>query len=378
MSDQDAFERILTALHDATLDDALWPAASALIDDACGLHGNALAVGEGPPDAMRISSVGFYFRGHRHEALEREYLTLYHPSDECVPRFRQLPDSHPVHITALYTTEELQTSPAYNEMLPRASRQDGLAVRLVEPDGSHTVWATADPVSQDGWSTPQLALIRGILPHLRQFVRVRQALATAEARGATAPALLDTARLGVICLDQFGRVLEANDRARDLLRRGDGVTDQDGVLAACVPEDRAGLARLVAAALPTSSAPPVSGSMRLRRAPRQPPFLVHVKPMGEGQPAYGVRRAAALVLLTAPGPPPDIDPARVAALLGLNRVEGQLAAGLAVGRTVRELAGTLGLTEGAVRWHLHEIYQKQGLSRQVDVVRLVLAVTALA
>ena len=378
MSDQDAFERILTALHDATLDDALWPAASALIDDACGLHGNALAVGEGPTDAIRIISVGFYFRGHRREALEREYLTLYHPIDECVPRFRQLPDSHLVHITALYTTEELHTSPAYNEMLPRASRQDGLAVRLVEPDGAHTIWATADPVSPDSWSTPQLALIRGILPHLRQFVRVRQALVKAEARGATVPALLDTARLGVICLDQSGWVLEANDRARALLRRGDGVTDQDGGLAARIPADRAGLARLVAAALPTSSARPVSGSMRLRRAAGQPPFVVHVKPLGGGQPDYGVRRAAALVLLTAPGSPLRIDPVRVAALLGLSQVEGQLAAGLAEGRTVRELAGALGLTEGAVRWHLHEIYQKQGLSRQVDVVRLVLAVTALA
>ena len=33
MSDQDRFERILEALYDAMLDDARWPAASALIDD---------------------------------------------------------------------------------------------------------------------------------------------------------------------------------------------------------------------------------------------------------------------------------------------------------------------------------------------------------
>ena len=42
MSDQDTFERILASLYDAMLNDAHWPATSALIDEACGLQGNAL------------------------------------------------------------------------------------------------------------------------------------------------------------------------------------------------------------------------------------------------------------------------------------------------------------------------------------------------
>ena len=36
MSDQDAFDRILATLYDAMLNDASWPTASALIDEACG------------------------------------------------------------------------------------------------------------------------------------------------------------------------------------------------------------------------------------------------------------------------------------------------------------------------------------------------------
>ena len=51
MSEQPAFERILASLHDAMLDDTHWPATSALIDEACGLTGKALLVGEGPQDA---------------------------------------------------------------------------------------------------------------------------------------------------------------------------------------------------------------------------------------------------------------------------------------------------------------------------------------
>ena len=130
MSDQNAFERILASLHDAMLDDAHWPATSALIDEACGLTSNALLVGEGPKDDLRVLFVGLYSRGQRHEDLEREYLEVYHPMDERIPRFRQLPDSRLVRVADLYTAEELKTSPTYNEILLRAKYQNGLNVRL--------------------------------------------------------------------------------------------------------------------------------------------------------------------------------------------------------------------------------------------------------
>ena len=76
MSDPDTFERILASLYNAMLDDAHWPATSALIDEACNLTGNALMVGEGPKDDVRALFVGLYYRGQRREDLEREYLEV--------------------------------------------------------------------------------------------------------------------------------------------------------------------------------------------------------------------------------------------------------------------------------------------------------------
>ena len=132
MSQQNAFKRILASLHEAMLDDTLWPGASALIDEACGITGNTLLVGEGPKDDVRAVFVGHYYRGQRREDLEREYLEVYHPIDERVPRLRQLPDSRLVHVTELYTAEELKTSPTYNEIMLRCDHQDSLNVRLAQ------------------------------------------------------------------------------------------------------------------------------------------------------------------------------------------------------------------------------------------------------
>ena len=92
MSGHDAFERILTSLHEAMLDDVHWPTTTALIDEACGLTSNALLVGEGPKDDLRVLFAGLYYRGQRRETWNESTSRSTIPSTERVPRLQQLPD----------------------------------------------------------------------------------------------------------------------------------------------------------------------------------------------------------------------------------------------------------------------------------------------
>ena len=375
MSDEDAYRRILTSLSDAMLDDSNWPATSALIDEVCGITGNCLAISEGPKDDMRVLTTGLYFRGQRHLEEEREYLEVYHPIDERVPRVRRLPDSRLVHVTDLYTAEELKTSPTYNEILLRSRHQNSLNVRLEVSDDSHITWCLGDPVASDGWGASQIATIRTLLPHIRQFIRVRQTLVRAEARDTSVTALLDNSRIGVLHLDRRGRILEVNDRASSILGQGDGLSDRDGVLCARDAADRLRLERLVASALPAAEAVAVSRSMLVGRGSGAPPLVVHVKPVAVPQPDYGARHTAALILIVEPRNQHRIDPDLVAGTFGLTPMESRVAVWLAQGKSVREMAEATGHTEGSIYWHLKQIYQKQSVSRQADLVRLVLSIS---
>ena len=373
MSPLDAFDRILRSLHQAMLDDAHWAATSALIDEGCGMRGNGLVVGDGS-DASAVYFSMYLSHGERLRDLEREYFEAYHDRDEALPRLRTVPDGQLVYVPDLYAEEERKTSPAYNEMLPRLGSQKGLDVRFDGPDGLRIVWATCEPVRTGSWQSDQLELIAYLLPHIRQFVLVRQALAGVDALGAGLAGLLDNHRIGAIHLDRRGRIVETNARALAILRRGEGLCDRDGTLHAWLPADHGRLQRLMGQALPAfGGEAPTGGSMTVRRPAGQARLGLHVSPVGDAQADFGGPRVAALVLVVDPASRPRIDPCRVAATLGLTPSEARVSALLAEGQSVREIAAASGYRESYVRWLLKQVYKKQGVSGQVALVRLVLA-----
>ena len=93
--------------------------------------------------------------------------------------------------------------------------------------------------------------------------------------------------------------------------------------------------------------------------------------------ALGEALCGALVLIVEPGRRHRVDPQLVAKTLDLTPAETQVAVWLAEGRSVRDMAEATGHTEGTIYWHLKQIYQKQSISRQADLVQLVLSLAEL-
>ena len=157
------------------------------------------------------------------------------PSTSACRASRRFPPASSSTSPDLYTEKELTSSIAYNEGLRRLGVHEGLNVRFDRPDGLRVFWALGNPVTAGGWQSAQLRLAEHLMPHVRQFVFVRQALAAADALGAGLGGLLESSRIGVLHLDRRGRVLAANAAALDILRGADGLSDQDGSLAPGCP-----------------------------------------------------------------------------------------------------------------------------------------------
>ena len=103
MGDQDAFERILTSLHDAMLDETRWPDTSALTDEACGLTGHDLIVSERsegrPPVALRRGLMPGAATRRPGARLSRELLSHQRTRTALPPAARQSSGARrgPVH-----------------------------------------------------------------------------------------------------------------------------------------------------------------------------------------------------------------------------------------------------------------------------------------
>ncbi len=375
MSERDTFERILASLHEAALDDTRWPTASALIDDALGVHGNSLAIIDvRSSEDIQVNYLGLFLHGQQNRELEREYFEVYYPLDERVPRLRELPHSRLNHMSEFYTAEELKSSLLYNEYLPRVHGQNCINVRLDGPDDLNICWIVHDPVDGEDWTSARLDFIRRLLPHIRQYMSVRQALANAGALSASLTELLDTTGLSIIQLDPRGRIVEVNDRARDLLRTGDDLFDRSGFLFARRPEDNAHLQELLKRALPSFRTQGVGGSTVVRRESALP-LLMHINPVERQSTDSHVWPVAALVLVVDPASRTLIVPAMAGEVFGFSEAESRVAVLMADGMSVREIAAATGRKESTIRWHVKRMFAKHGLSREAELVRLVLSLS---
>ena len=376
MSRQDQFDRIIASLYEAALDDRLWHRTSILIDEACGFTGTHLCLvgGATQGDAKWLFDKA-YWRGESREEQGRDYAENYFPGDERIPRLIALQDRRIVHVADLYTDRQLRTSPTYNELLRRAGAQDGLNIRMDGPDGIHIVWALADPVGRDGWNSEQLEMIERLLPHIRQFVRIRHTLIGAQALSTAFSGVIHSTMVAVLCLDWRGMIVQANSRACAILRQRDGLLDRGGFLCARLPADNLRLGRLLARVLPRSGGQPAGGSMTVGRAQRGGPLprlALHVTPVEVRDAGFGVGHVVALVLIVDPAAKPCIAPEHVAATLGLTRAESEVAVALAQGATMRAIATATHRSDNTVRELVKRIHSRLGISRRADLVRMVL------
>lgn len=368
------FEQLLLLINQAALDDSLWPRVARLINEVTQAKGHMLCFGRGSErrSVEEVSFARICYGSDRLRDLEKEYARAYWRVDEGIPRLKQLPKATIRRFPDLYTDRERKTSPAFNQIHRQLHMHQGLAVCLEGLGDTDIVWCLSEPATSGDWDSTHIEIVSALLPHLYQFARVRQTLADAEARGNSLAELLDHGGCGVIQLDREGRIVEANDNASDLLGHGEGLSDPNGYLKARHPTDNEELQELLARVLTPLSVPPCPGSMTVRRSSARTRLALHIHPVVEGERHSPAGRVAALVLVVDPERRVRIDPEMVEAALGLTPAESRLAVMVTTGYSLRTIAALTRRTEGTVRWHLKQIFRKQGISRQSDLVRRVL------
>lgn len=244
--------------------------------------------------------------------------------------------------------------------------------------GGGNTWLYLVRSEQQGdFSEGELAALRRLSPHLQRGLRLVARLQRMESEKTAYAATVDTLAIGTLVLDQHGGVLSANQRAEAILGAGAGIGLRQGRLRLEAREADRELQQLIDALLRQPD-PSRAEALALPRAGRTALGLLL-----RTLPAAAVRDnepvPALVVYLTDPASHRLAPQELIARLFGLTAAEARLAALLADGMSLAEAAAALAISEGSARTYSKRIFAKIGVSRQAELVRLVLkSVAALA
>jgi DNA-binding CsgD family transcriptional regulator len=221
------------------------------------------------------------------------------------------------------------------------------------------------------WRSPVAApdgLPRIVLEHLAAALELSTSLARQARVARCLAAELDVLGVAAMLVGPGGVVVQANASAERVLAEGDALRRVDGRLRA---SDDADGARLEARLAPLARGEPVGRhEIRLGRGPGRRPVFVAVEDTPPGPPTVVPADPWALVVVDDPDHAPSLSIERLMVLHGLTRAEAKLAANLAVGWSLEEIAERTQKRVGTLRTQLKKVMARTGCYRQAEVVRL--------
>jgi DNA-binding CsgD family transcriptional regulator len=179
-------------------------------------------------------------------------------------------------------------------------------------------------------------------------------------------------RLGVTAfiVNANGTVHQQNDCARNLLAGDEAVSVANSRLRFSDPS----LNTTLESALRKATQPARRSSLFPVRAGKNEVYEVNVSPL---QPAGDSERVPvlplALVVIARPRPDAERIARRVRRVYSLTEAEARVVAGLTLGETVKQIATAHGVRVSTVRAQVRSIFEKTGVHRQTELVRLALS-----
>jgi DNA-binding CsgD family transcriptional regulator len=224
------------------------------------------------------------------------------------------------------------------------------------------------------FSERELFDLRRLAPHLNRALRVTLRLLEMEACADSSAEMGERALTAIVVTDAFGHVAEANSLARVILEEADGLLIRDGVLRGARSDDNARLVRLIleaAGGVDGLTFIHKSGAMQVARPSCRRPLPLVVSPTRNAASRFG-RSHAVTITFADPERAPEADTDLLVRLYGFTAREAAVAVLLLQGRSPAEAAAELAMTENTVRTHIRHAFEKTGVERLSDFVRLLM------
>ncbi len=360
----EAMSLLIAALYESAMDPQHWKVFLELLRSCA--NGNYASLVVRDPHGENVGWV-ISATGGRSEVIP------YDPYAQWSP-FLGIAKDQVLTLRDVMTESEWHSCRYYTDWCKGVDIEHILAVDVMTDNGCSYGWRITRPASAGAFESRQLDLVRMLVPHLKRVLnmqlnlhRDRQVISL---YGRATAQLM----MGVVILDQAGKMIEANPAATTILNLGDGIRVNNGALEAVYANDNRKLQRLIRDALlsPRLERASTTEGMSITRQSGQLNWGVVVQSISADEWTEGKQRPSVAVFLrdtTGKAEPPV---KLTQQLFHLTPAETAVATHLSNGMSLEEAAEALGIKPNTARAHLRSIFSKTGVRRQTELVRLFL------
>lgn len=368
--------RLVGLIYDCAVRPDRWPAALDAVQRALGYHHAILALHELPTGRVLLDQTA-NIPSPWHEARVGYY-------DDAVALWGGVDviRRHPVdRPAALSRLNPAGTGDPANRWAAEWAAPQGIVDHLalvLARDGAAIGCVGFGRHGDRGLITERdLAAARLLIPHFQRAAAIGRLLDEHRAAARRLADALDLLAAPVVLLADDAAVLHANAAARALLAARTPLAVHAGRLSSPQPEVARAIHRALALCRVGDDGLPRAGIGIPARHETEGVVALHVLPLGRSDVRpRPVARAVAALFVSLPKARPGETADLVAALYGLTPAEARAFAAVADGRTPAEAARALGVAASTFRTHLLRVFDKLGVHRQADLVRLAAALAS--
>ncbi len=363
------FSELVGLIYDCAIDPSLWPVAMEAIRTELNFSNAVL-------DLIRLPS-GAALNQVACNVPPRYQAVMAGAGPDVVDQWggeqviRTLPLDRPAVLTHANPNfdAESSTNPYYLAFGKPQDIVDVLAVGLARDARAIGTLAFGRHRSAGPIGEREIAIAHLLVPHLQRAATINRMLDGAALARASFAGALDTLSMPIVLLGADLRIVHANAAADRVLAEGTLVRSLNGVIQAATPGAASALAAAVAQAARDESEIGRRGLGIRVSGPDGGFGALHVLPLGGRRAGESLKAIAALFVAqvdTPFVPPTEI----VAALFGLTPTEARVFEHLVTGHTQATTATALDIERSTVKTHLTRLYDKIGVRRQADLVKV--------
>lgn len=286
--------------------------------------------------------------------------------------YQELPSPRASNIEELIPLGQFLTSPLYLRFLKPLRIRHLMGMDVLRSDVLRIKLSLERTDDQGAFSDEHKHLVELLVPHIQRAIRLREQ----HTHGSYIQDFFEEAmaRMSIACLllDGYGRVVSANESARELTNRSEYLFLQNGKLRCADTIDSRPLTEAIELALAAhrNNCRAQRGvGVCLEASPGNPVLDFVVKPLVSDRVLDSWEKPAAVVYVNSSQQAGiDLDPIMLRSMYGFTKCESRLAALLARGLSIAEAAECLGVSVNTIKTHLRGIYERMGTSKQALVV----------